>query len=218
MIQHKKVVFNLFLLLLFLVAQIFFTYKIAYANNVIKANKIQLTDKQARALQSLNAESQSQTTKSLRLKITALQDNQGQKYLGALVNRADLLPYLTQLEKLLTEKFNKYRTLQAARDHQLFHLTILSPKEYQLADKTIIEKLLSPDFNRSFSSQLNVTLLGLGKVVQDNKESFFVVAKSADAQLIRQRFILPHKDFHITLGFNPSDIYGVTKDRSTLID
>lgn len=218
MIQHKKVVFNLFLLLLFLVAQIFFTYKIAYANNVIKANKIQLTDKQARALQSLNAESQSQTTKSLRLKITALQDNQGQKYLGALVNRADLLPYLTQLEKLLKEKFNKYRTLQAARDHQLFHLTILSPKEYQLADKTIIEKLLSPDFNRSFSSQLNVTLLGLGKVVQDNKESFFVVAKSADAQLIRQRFILPHKDFHITLGFNPSDIYGVTKDRSTLID
>lgn len=217
-IQHKKVVFNLFLLLFLLVAQVVFTINIAYANNAINAKEIQLTDKQARVLQSLNTQPQSQTTKSLRLNITVLQDNQGQKYLGALVNRADLLPYLTQLEQLLAENFNGYRTLQAARDHQLFHLTILSPKEYQLADKAIIEKLLATDFNQSFSSQLNVTLIGLGKVAQDNKESFFVVAQSADAQLIRQRFILPTKDFHITLGFNPSDIYGVKKDRSTLIN
>jgi hypothetical protein len=63
-----------------------------------------------------------------------------------------------------------------------------------------------------------VTLLGLGKVAQGSKTSFFVVAQSADAQLIRQHFILAAKDFHITLGFNPSDIYGVNKGRSTLID
>lgn len=218
MIQHKKIVFNLSTLLSLLVAQVVFTINIAYANNAIDAKEIQLTDKQARALQSLSTEPQSQTTKSLRLKITVLQDNQGQEYLGALVNRADLLPYLTQLQQLLTENFNKFRTLQAARDHQLFHLTILSPNEYQLADKAIIERLLAPDFNQFFLSQLNVTLLGLGKVAQDNKESFFVVAQSADAQLIRQRFILATKDFHITLGFNPSDIYGVKKDLSTLID
>lgn len=218
MIQHNKVVFNLSLLLSLLVVQLVFIINIAYANNAVNAKEIQLTEKHARALQSLNTESQSQTTKSLRLKITVLQDNQGQEYLGALVNRADLLPYLSQLQQLLTENFNKYRTLQAARDHQLFHLTILSPKEYQLADKAVIEKLLAPDFNQSFSSQLSVTLLGLGKVAHDNKESFFIVAQSADAQLIRQRFILLHKDFHITLGFNPSDIYGVKKDLSTLID
>ena len=28
---------------------------------------------------------------------------------------------------------------------------------------------------------------------------------------------LKNKDFHITLGFNPDDIYGVTKNSSTLI-
>lgn len=218
MIQQIKVVFNLFLLCSLFAAQVFFTVNEAYANNVIDTNDIQLTDKQARALQSLNTEPQSQTTKSLRLKVTILQDNQGQKYLGALVNRADLLPYLTQLKQLLAEDFNQYRALQAARDHQLLHLTILTPKEYQLADKAIVEKLLSPDFNQSFSSQLNVTLLGLGKVEQNNKVSFYVVAQSADAQLIRQRFLLPLKDFHITLGFNPSDIYGVTKDSSTLLN
>lgn len=218
MIQQIKVVSNLFLLCSLFVAQAFFTVNAAYASNVIDAKGIQLTDKQARALQSLNTETQSQTTKSLRLEVTLLQDNQGQKYLGALVNRADLLPYLTQLKQLLVEDFNQYRTLQVARDHQLFHLTILTPKEYQLADKEIVEKLLSSGFNQSFSSQLNVTLLGLGKVEQGNKASFFVVAQSGDAQLIRQRFLLAAKDFHITLGFNPSDIYGVKKDSSTLIN
>ncbi|WP_114326963.1 hypothetical protein [Candidatus Colwellia aromaticivorans] len=212
MIQNAKVTSNLSLLLFLLVVQVVFKTDVAYANEV------QLTDKQARALQSLNTEPQSETTKSLRLKITMLQDNRGQKYLGALVSRAELLPYLTQLQQLLAEDFNQYRALQAARDHQLFHLTILNPREYQLADKAIIEELLLPDFNQAFSSQLSVTLIGLGKVVQENKESFFVVAQSADAQLIRQRFILPSKDFHITLGFNPGDIYGVKKDRTTLID
>lgn len=210
--RNKKIILNVFLLIFLLIVQVVFTINAAYANEV------QLTDKQARALQSLNTEQQSKTTKSVRLKITTLQDNQGQKYLGALVSRAELLPYLTQLQQLLAEDFNDYRALQAARDHQLFHLTLLSPREYQLADKAIVAKLLAPNFNQAFSSQLNVTLLGLGKVVQGSKTSFFVVAQSADAQLIRQQFILPTKDFHITLGFNPSDIYGVKKDQSTLVD
>ena len=209
--SKKSVISNLSILILILVVQVVFAINTASANNV------KLTDKQARALQSLNTEQQSETTKSLRLKITTLQDNQGQKYLGALVSRAELLPYLTKLQQLLAEDFNDYRALQAARDHQLFHLTLLSPREYQLADKGIVEKLLAPDFNQSFSSQLNVTLLGLGKVAQGSKTSFFVVAQSADAQLIRQQFILPAKDFHITLGFNPSDIYGVNKGSSTII-
>jgi hypothetical protein len=165
----------------------------------------------------LNTETQNETIKSLRLSITTLEDNQGQKYLGALVTRADLLPYLKELQHILMDDFNKYRALQSLRDHHLFHLTILSPNEYQLADKAIVEKLLLSNFNHSMSAQLNVTLLGLGKVEQDDKKTFFVVAQSSDAQLIRQSFILPAKDFHITLGFNPNDIYGVNKSSSTLI-
>ena len=88
--SKQNVILYLSILLFLLVVQVVFTINTASANNV------KLTDKQARALQSLNTETQSQTTKSLRLKITTLQDNQGQKYLGALVSRAELLPYLTQ--------------------------------------------------------------------------------------------------------------------------
>lgn len=181
-----------------------------------KSTPAELTNKQARALQSLN-EAQDQPsqslTKTLRLNISKLSDNQGQEYIGAIISRAELSPYLMQLEAILGDSFAQYRERQAARDHQLFHITLISPPEYQLADKTVIDKLIP-----SGAGQLNVTLLGLGKVALDDKQTFFVVAQSSDAQLLRQQLLLKDKDFHITLGFSPSDIYGVTKDNSTLID
>lgn len=174
-----------------------------------------LTTKQAQALRSLaemKVQHDQPFVKTMRLSITKLSDNQGQEYIGAAVNAADLSPYLEKLELILGESFTHYRERQAARDHHQFHMTLVSPPEYQHADKLIINKLLS-----SGVGQINVTLLGLGKVALDNKETFFVVAQSNDAQLLRQQLLLKNKDFHITLGFNPSDIYGVTKDISTLI-
>ena len=223
MTSQKTLLFILFILI-----------QVSAAAQSTNNEKVELTNKQVRALQSLNdpqydlqAKQQNdlqnssqgkQYQKAVRLKVTKLKDNQGQVYLGAIVSRAELSSYLTTLEQLLGDDFLQYRALQAARDHQLFHMTLLNPREYQLADKTLVEKLLAPDFNSHFSSQLNVTLLGLGKVELNNKATFFVVAQSGDAQLIRQRFLLKNKDFHVTLGFNPNDIYGVKKDSSTLID
>ena len=213
---------------------LFIFIQVSVAAQSTDNNKVELTDKQVRALQSLNnrqydpqtkkknylqsSSQDKQSQKTVRLKVIKLSDNQGLVYLGAIVSRAELLPYLAELEQLLDDDFQLYRAMQAARDHQLFHMTLLSPREYQLADKILVEKLLAPDFNSHFSSQLNVTLLGLGKVELDNKTTFFVVAQSGDAQLIRQRFLLKNKDFHVTLGFNPNDIYGVKKDNSTLIE
>lgn len=194
---------------------LYFTPQIAQANQ----NHPEITAQQAKALKMLNQHQPNEhQVKNLHLQVTQLSDSQGQVYLGAIVSRAELLPYLTQLKGILKDDFQVFRTHQAARDHQSFHMTLLSPKEYQLADKALIEKLLTPDFNRNFSSQLNVTLLGLAKVEQGSNKTFFVVAQSSDAQLIRQDFLLQAKDFHVTLGFNPNDIYGVKKDSSTLID
>jgi len=183
---------------------------------------VALTNKQVRALQSLNA-NQQQTSdnrgniKTISLKVSKLTDNQGQTYLGAIVSRAELAVYLNQLEKLLGEEFQQYRAFQAARDHQLFHMTLVSPPEYQLADKAVVEKLLASDVNGELSRQININLLGLGTVARDNNKTYFVVAQSVDGQSIRQHFLLKNKDFHITLGFKPSDIYSVTKDSTTLI-
>lgn len=193
-------------------------YSISHAAELDKGTP-QITAKQAKVLKMLNQQqANNHDVKNLRLQISKLSDSQGQVYLGALINRAQLLPYLTQLKDILKEDYQVFRGHQAARDHQSFHMTLLSPKEYLLADKMLVEKLLVSDTQNNFSNLLNVTLLGLAKVEQDNKKTFFIVAQSSDAQLIRQRFLLQPKDFHVTLGFNPTDIYGVKKDLSTLVD
>lgn len=186
---------------------------------------VELTDNQVKALKLLNKEQNksitSQQAQVVRLEFTKLVDNQGQAYIGSIISRGELAPYLTQLSQLLGDNFEQYRAQQAARDHQVFHLTLLSPQEYQLADKTLVDKLLStkPDsgIDNPFPRDVRANLLGLGKVEKDNKKTFYVVAQSDDAQLIRQRFLLPEKDFHVTLAFYPSDIYGVRKDINTLI-
>ena len=186
---------------------------------------VELNKRQQKIIQSLKKSQDkvalTATAKNIRLTVTKLKDNQGNVYIGAIINRAELAPYLTRLSEILGDDFAPYRALQAARDHQQFHITLISPPEYQGVDKALVSQLLSPQANsvnnRHLSNQFSVTLLGLGKVEKDHKQTFFVVAQSNEGQFIRQQFLLPAKDFHVTLAFNPSDIYGVSKDNSTLI-
>lgn len=149
------------------------------------------------------------TEKTLVLEISELRDSTGLVYLGGKVAESELSQYLEQLEQELgTEKFVIYRQHQAARDHQSFHVTLVNPYEYQTINK---EKLKS-------SQKFRVTLHGLGKVAKGSKSSFFVVASSPDGQFIRQNLLLKNKDFHVTLGFYPEDVFGVSKGRDTLIN
>lgn len=146
-------------------------------------------------------------------KVARLEDASGLKYVGIKVNQADIAVYLEQLKAILKDDFVQYRQHQAARDMNSFHLTLLSPNEFQYADQSKIP----------FGKQVSISLIGLGKVEQqadkeqDAKATYFIVAKSAQAQFHRQTLALKPKDFHVTLGFKPSDIYGVRKGVDTLI-
>jgi len=165
----------------------------------------------ARALaQSANQQSTDSVNvdKTLTLEISELRDNSGLVYLGGRVSAAELSRYLEQLKNELgEEQYAIYRQYQAARDHQTFHVTLINPYEYQMINKKTLR--LPPHFR--------VTLHGLGRVENDEKKSYFVVASSSDGQFIRQNSLLKNKDFHVTLGFFPDDIYGVSKGRDTLI-
>jgi len=147
--------------------------------------------------------------KTLSLEISELRDNSGLVYLGGKVSLADLSRYLEQLKTALgEEQYAIYRQYQAARDQQTFHITLVNPYEYQTINKA---QLKLPE-------QFRVVLHGLGRVENDEKKSYFVVASSADGQFIRQNLLLKNKDFHVTLGFYPDDIYGVSKGQDTLIN
>ncbi len=146
--------------------------------------------------------------KTLTLEISELSDNSGLVYIGGKVPTAELSGYLEQLKSHLgAAQYAIYRSHQAARDQQSFHVTLINPYEYQILNKAALK----------LPRQFRVILHGLGQVETDDKSSYFVVASSSDGQFIRQNLLLNNKDFHVTLGFYPDDIYGVSKGRDTLV-
>jgi hypothetical protein len=147
------------------------------------------------------------TEKNLTVKLVQLQDNKGLKYIGGLVTEEDLAPYLAQMEKLLVTNFVDYRHNQGERDHNQFHMTLINPYEYKAIDQSKIK------LGETFS----ITLKGLGRVSKEHKETYFVVVNSGTAQSHRQQLKLPNKDFHITLGFKPEDVFGISKGVERLI-
>jgi hypothetical protein len=55
-------------------------------------------------------------------------------------------------------------------------------------------------------------MLGIGKAEAKGNTAYFVVCQSEKLDAIRTRFELPKHDFHITLGFNQKDVFGVPKN------
>ncbi len=162
----------------------------------------------ARALRAIGeGKYQAEDFKTIVIKVEQLTDNQGLKYLAGLVNEADISVYLAQLQTILADKFDQFRQQQSARDHGKFHITLVNPMEYQaLADK-----------NAMIGQRVRVQLHGLGRVSQGNNTAYFVVASSSDGQFMRQNLLLTAKDFHVTLGFDAQDVYGVSKGQDSLI-
>lgn len=144
----------------------------------------------------------------LTVKLVHLQDNQGLKYIGGIVKEEDLQPYLTQMKKQLTTHFTDYRQHQINRDHGKFHMTLINPYEYKEIDQSKV----------TLGETITITLKGLARVSTENKEAYFVVVQSNTAQLHRKQLGLKAKDFHVTLGFKPQDVYGVSKGVERLIN
>jgi len=157
---------------------------------------------------SITNKSHHNVEKTLTIKVIELKDNSGLVYLGGEVSAADLAPYLQQMKILLTDDFVQYRQNQALRDHQTFHVTLINPFEYREVDQDKIQ----------LGKSMNIKLLGLGAVSKEQQSTYFVVVQSAQAQFYRQQLALAKKDFHVTLGFNPQDIYGVSKNVDTLLE
>jgi hypothetical protein len=154
--------------------------------------------------------------------IVELSDSTGLVYIGAAIAPVDVAIYLTQLKNILGEqKFQQFRANQIARDQHGFHVTLINPFEYK--------KLIKNNKKVTLGESISITLQGLGKVAitssravsgslkQDNAQSYFVIISSPDGDKFRQHYALKAKDFHVTLGFNPHDIYTLSKGIERLV-
>ena len=147
---------------------------------------------------------------TINIRLQQLTDNTGLTYFAGLVAKKDLTPYLTHLADILENDFVTFRQGQQTRDHNQFHITIVNPYEYKdLSEKQA--NLLKSEIELSFN------LLGLGTASNEKSQTYFVVAASSEGQKLRAALGLNAKDFHVTLGFNPQDVYGVSKNIKSLI-
>ncbi|MBL4910651.1 MAG: hypothetical protein JKX78_11660 [Alteromonadaceae bacterium] len=168
-----------------------------------------------------NNDTESQV-KQVNSKIIRLSDSTGLVYVGAEIAPADVAIYLKQLKnKLGEQQFKLFRSNQIARDQQGFHVTLINPFEYK--------KLINNKQKVTLGQTIAITLQGLGKVAttvvnvashaskQDNTQSYFVIVSSFEGEKFRQHYGLKAKDFHATLGFNPHDIYTLSKGIERLV-
>jgi hypothetical protein len=167
-------------------------------NNENKIKEIPMPD--------INIDLDKPLVKLIQVEAVELTDNSGLTYVGGRVNPADIELYLSQMKQILGDDYLLYRQNQSARDHQTFHMTLINPYEYQSLKKDIV-----------IGTTLSVSLSGLGRVILNDKTTYFVIVQSSQATRYRQKLVLNNKDFHVTLGFFPSDIYGVNKGIQSLI-
>jgi predicted kinase len=118
--------------------------------------------------------------------------------------------FLKSLKRLLGNRnFNALVKEQAGRDKGSYHLTVVTPDEYEKLTRRSVINIP----NKPFSIQF----LGIGRVENMNNEAYFIVCESEPLETVRANLGLGKIDFHITLGFKEADIHGCLKNRASLI-
>jgi len=143
-----------------------------------------------------------------------VKDAIGQNYLGIKIDKLEALPFLERLKSILNEEeYDLYTGNQQARDHGVYHMTVINAMDYGRLTKSMgMDKFvaaLQPIFEYEID---DLEMLGVGKAESKGNAAYFVVCQSDKLEALRDRFELPKHDFHITLGFDKKDVFGVPKN------
>jgi len=137
-----------------------------------------------------------------------LKDNSGLIYIGYPVSKDLVTDHLAQLKTHVgAEAFTVLRDNQAARDHDSFHITLINPFEHPDIKSISLHDI--PPIRFEF--------VGVGSAEGGANQSYFVVVNAKAAQQVRADYKLKPKDFHITLGFDAADVFGVSKGVDSLL-
>ena len=146
--------------------------------------------------------------------ITHLKDVLGNNYLGLDIPVSVVQPHLNELRDILGEDdYVKFTENQIKRDGGHYHITVINVADYNRLSKHMgIDKFvnsLDPILKYPID---DLKLLGVGRAQKNENTAFFIVCDSAKLESIRTRYELQKQDFHVTLGFNFRDVFGVTKN------
>jgi hypothetical protein len=152
------------------------------------------------------------------MRIEYIKDIDGQNYLAIKVELSNIQPFLDRLQSELGKDFLLYTGNQIARDGGKYHITVINVMDYGRLVKSLgMDKFLSalePILEYEID---DIDMLGVGKAEGKGNTTYFIVCESDKLDAVRTRFNLSKQDFHVTLGFDKKDVFGVTKDKSSLL-
>ena len=146
--------------------------------------------------------------------LTYLKDSIGNNYIGVKVPVEDVQPHLEKLKEILGDEYDIYINNQQTRDGGHYHITVINVMDCNRLSK----EMGMANFVKSIELALNyevddLEMLGIGMAKKGDNTAYFVVCNSDKLEAVRTRFNLPKHDFHITLGFNAKDVFGVPKNQ-----
>ena len=145
--------------------------------------------------------------------LTYLKDSTGQNYLGINIPSDIVDPFRNELETHLGADCELFINNQQKRDAGHNHITVINVMEYnRLCKEEGIDKFinsLEPIFKYEID---DLEFSGVGTAAKNDNKTFFIVCESDKLDAIRTRYNLPKQDLHITIGFNPKDVFGVPKN------
>lgn len=137
----------------------------------------------------------------------------GNNYLAINIPSNIIQPYLNEMEEILGDKYETYTQNQQARDHGDYHMTIINVMDYNRLVKEMGMDQFVNSLNKIFTYEVDdIKFMGLGTAQRNENRAYFIVCNSDKLEAIRDRYELSKHDFHVTLGFNHKDVFGVRKN------
>lgn len=145
--------------------------------------------------------------------IKILKDKSLDNFVGITIPPDVVEPFLNQLSDIVGDDYQTYIKLQQDEDQGQYYIGVMTPTEFNTCSKSLgfdkflnhLDHLMKVNFD-------DVKIIGLGKSEKGDNKSFYIVVKSELLDKVREDFLLPEKDFHITIGFKWKDVQGVRKN------
>lgn len=146
--------------------------------------------------------------------LTYIKDAINNNYLGLKIPEAIVEPFLDRLkDEIGGDEFKIYTQNQKNRDRGEYHITVINVMDFNKISKDMGMSKFIESLELIFKYEIDdLEMLGVGSASKNSNTSYFIVCKSEKLDAVRTRFELSKQDFHITIGFNPKDVFGIPKN------
>lgn len=143
-----------------------------------------------------------------------LKDILNNNYIGIKIPNEIVQPYLNFLkEEIGEDNYVLYTENQQKRDRGDYHITVLNVMEFNKLNKELGMDKFVNSLDAVFKYEIDdLKLKGVGTATKNENRAYFIVCESEKLNAIRTRYELEPRDFHVTLGFQYKDVFGVRKN------